>query len=375
MALDDFESSSSVDSSSVDTFLNDVSEAFVHREDAALVAVDPVTTRMIALMDSVASTPATVLLSGESGVGKEVFARYIHRRSKREKSHFVAINCAAVAASLLESELFGHERGAFSGAISTHQGVFERAHGGTLLLDEVSEMPLELQVKLLRVIQERQVQRVGGTRTIDIDIRIIATTNRDLMKYVDEGKFRRDLYYRLSVFPITVPPLRDRPAEIIALVKHYVKELSVAFDQPVSGITSAAQKRLMSYAFPGNVRELVNIVQRAIIICPRGGVIDAEHIVFENTPEVLIGVRHLAEKVDDADDSSQMKFEIGKQPLTEIRRNIIVETIRHFHGNRSKAAEVLGISTRTIRNKLKQYREMGIDLSGVYDDDSEEDAD
>ena len=363
-------SDKTIDPSELDSFFSDVSESMLTRENSEVVAVDPVTTRMISLMDSVAATPATVLLSGESGVGKEVFARHIHRRSKRDKGPFVAINCAAIPASLLESELFGHERGAFSGAVATHHGVFERAHGGTLLLDEVSEMPLELQAKLLRVIQERQVQRVGGTRVIDIDIRIIATTNRDLMKYVDENRFRRDLYYRLSVFPITIPPLRDRPGEVLALVQHYVKELSIAFDQPVSGISSAAQKRLLAYNYPGNVRELINIVQRAIIICPRNAIIDAEHIVFENTPEVVQGVRRLAEAVDDAD--GQLQFEIGKQSLTEIRRNIIVETIRHFNGNRSKAAEVLGISTRTIRNKLKQYREMGIDLSGIYDGEDEE---
>lgn len=364
-------SADELDPVTVDSFFNDVSEAFVHREESNVVAVDPLTTRMISLMDSVAATPATVLLSGESGVGKEVFARHIHRRSKRDRGPFIAINCAAIPASLLESELFGHERGAFSGAVATHQGVFERAHGGTLLLDEVSEMPLELQAKLLRVIQERQVQRVGGTRLIDIDIRIIATTNRDLLRYVDENKFRRDLYYRLSVFPIMIPPLRDRPGEILALVQHYVRELSAAFDQPVAGITSAAQRRLLSYSYPGNVRELVNIVQRAIIICPRGGFIDAEHIVFENTPEVMQGVRRMAEQAEDVEDG-HMKFEIGKQSLTEIRRNVIVETIRHFDGNRSKAAEVLGISTRTIRNKLKQYREMGIDLSGVYDNDEDD---
>lgn len=341
-----------------DDVLTQISEAIVTSQGwPTPIHRDPATRRLLSVADSVAATPATVLLSGESGVGKEVFARYIHAHSSRDRGPFVAINCAAIAESLMESELFGHEKGAFSGAIKQHTGVFEQAEGGTLLLDEITEMPLELQSKLLRVLQERKVRRVGATKDISVDIRIIATTNRDLLEYVDEGHFRRDLYYRLSVFPLAIPPLRDRPKDIPPLVAHYVAKLAEAFEKKIEGVSTEAMARLQSYPFPGNVRELVNVVQRAIILCGSSATIEKEHLAFETTTEMLEEVEeYSAEK---SDDSAEVSFKVGAQPLTEVRRVIIMETLRLYKGNRSKTAEALGLTTRTIRNKLRDYRERG----------------
>lgn len=321
---------------------------------------DPATRRVLSVADSVAATPATVLLSGESGVGKEVFARYIHDRSNRRKQAFVAINCAAIPESLLESELFGHEKGAFSGAVKQHRGVFEQADKGTLLLDEVTEMPLELQAKLLRVLQERKVRRLGGTHDVEVDIRIIATTNRDLKEYVEAGSFRRDLYYRLCVFPLAIPPLRDRPGDIDALFEHYVAQFAQAFEKSIAGIDDGARKKLQTYAFPGNVRELVNIVQRAIILCPDGERIRAEHITFETTEAMLETVQEFGADPSEVD-TGEVRFKVGETPLTEVRRVIILETLKHYDGNRTEAAAALGLTTRTIRNKLRDYRERGGD--------------
>lgn len=353
----------------IDEFLEDLAGAYP-LNGSDLICVDRGTVKLVRLLDSVAGTPATVLLSGESGVGKEVFARYLHEKSKVADGPFVAINCAAIPASLLESELFGHEKGAFSGAVKTHLGVFERAQNGTLLLDEISEMPLELQAKLLRVIQERQLVRVGGTNPINIKIRIVATTNRDLERYVEEGSFRRDLYYRLSVFPLVIPPLRDRRKDIVPLANFHARHFGDAYGQRVIGYSKEAMKLLRAYDYPGNVRELVNIVQRALILAPLDGTITAEHIVFHNTAEVTEAVQRFAADTN----KGEVTFKVGERSLTEVRRDMILATLRHFQGNRSKAADVLGVSARTIRNKLAQYRGLGIDLEGIdidQDDDEE----
>lgn len=339
-----------------------------------LINDDPVSRRVLAMAESVASTPATVLLNGESGVGKEVYARFIHRNSRRANGPFVAVNCAAIPDQLLESQLFGHEKGAFSGAVKQHQGVFERAHKGTLLLDEITEMPLELQSKLLRVIQEREVVRVGGSKPLKVDIRIIATTNRDLVRWVDEGNFRRDLYYRINVFPLAIPALRDRPGDIVPLFRFYLGKLSKIFNKSVTGLTSEAAEKLERYPFPGNVRELVNITERAIIICGESSVIEAEHILVEGSDELLQQFRHAAEvevqrvdseassPSDESEDEPSVTFELGSKALTDVRRVIILKTLKQFDGNRTRTAESLGVSVRTIRNKLKQYREDGEEI-------------
>jgi len=355
----------------IDEFLDDLASAAPLSSGADVICVDRSMVKLLRLMDSVAGTPATVLLNGESGVGKEVFARYIHEKSKHAKGPFEAINCAAIPASLLESELFGHEKGAFSGALKTHHGVFERAENGTLLLDEVTEMPLELQSKLLRVLQERQIVRVGGSHPISLNIRIVATTNRDIEAFVNEGGFRRDLYYRLSVFPLTIPPLRDRRKDIIPLANFYARHFGEAYGQRVIGYSKEALKKLKQHSYPGNVRELVNIVQRALILAPRNGTITEEHILFQNDTDVLTAVKRFAADTLEVK-RGQLSFKVGEQSLTEVRRDMILATLRHYDGNRSKAAEVLGVSTRTIRNKLAQYRALGIELDGIDEDPSDD---
>ncbi len=225
--------------------------------------------RIVNLASKVAKTDATVLLIGESGTGKEVLARYIHSQSPRCNSKFVAVNCAAIPSNLLESEMFGYEKGSFSGATRTHQGKFEQANKGTLLLDEITEMPLELQAKLLRVIQEKVIDRIGGVEPIKVDVRIICTTNRNIEDYVKEGKFREDLYYRISVFPITIPPLRERKEDIPLLAEHFLKQFSSSFGKNIEKIDDSAMEILINYPWPGNIRELQNVIERAVVLCDK----------------------------------------------------------------------------------------------------------
>ena len=321
----------------------------------------------------VAQRPSTVLLSGESGVGKEIMARFIHRSSPRAEKPFVPVNCAALPATLLESELFGHERGAFSGAVARHQGIFERANGGTILLDEISEVNLEMQAKLLRVIQERSMFRVGGTKEIALDVRLIATTNRNLRECVDAGQFRLDLYYRLNVFPLRIPALRDRPGDIEYLTRYHLGRLSRQFGGSLVGIERAALERLRAYPFPGNVRELVNILERATILAGDSSVVKAEHLILEAEgydgshglmeDTDLDHVEALADELSSPDgDGELMNFLPGSEPLTDVRRKIIIGTLQRFDGNRTRTAEALGVSLRTIRNKLRDYRDRGIDV-------------
>jgi two-component system response regulator FlrC len=325
-------------------------------DQQVLICRDETTEQLLSMAENVAETPSTVLLTGESGVGKEVFARYIHRESPRSDAPWIGINCAALPPSLLESELFGHEKGAFSGAVQQHSGVFEQADGGTLLLDEVAEMPKDLQAKLLRVLQEESVTRVGGQESIDLDVRIVATTNRDLRTWVEEGKFRHDLYYRLNVFPLELPPLRDRPRDIEPIVRLYLAQFADELDQRVRGITPDALERLERYPYPGNVRELLNILERAVIMCEDGSVVGTDELVLDRNVDLLDTPRER----DDGDDSHIVQFKAGDEPLTDVRRDIILNTLLRYDGNRTKTAEVLGVSVRTIRNKIKEYREAGI---------------
>lgn len=316
---------------------------------------DPLSYKVRELAESVAPTNSTVLLTGESGVGKEIFARFIHYASKRSHKPFEAVNCAALAPSLLESELFGHEKGAFSGAVAQHIGVFERANSGTLLLDEVSEMPVELQAKLLRVIQEREVSRVGGTETIPVDIRIIATTNRDLEQCVRNGEFRQDLYYRLNVFPLKIPALRERPKDISSLAKYYVGHLCETLDVEEKSLSDAAIKRLEAHNYPGNIRELINVLERAVILSRDTRVLGPEHIHFG-----AVSAEPDAESDFDLDedteaDDFELRFRAGDDQLTDIRRKVILATLERYGGNQTLTAQKLGVSVRTIHNKLKNY--------------------
>jgi DNA-binding NtrC family response regulator len=293
---------------------------------------------------TVAPTPATVLLEGESGTGKELFARAIHDQGQRADGPFVTINCAALPEGLVESALFGHEKGAFTGATVRTAGAFERAHGGTLLLDEVSEMRLDLQAKLLRAIQEREFERVGGTQAIKVDVRLVATTNRDLQAEVDAGKFRSDLYYRLNVIPIRTPPLRERQDDIPFLVHHFVQRTAQHLETTVPDVADDALKLLSARQWPGNVRELANVVERAVILS-HGQPISADRLRAFLKPE---------RNEQPAADTPAVAASLEDIPLNlgELERLMISRALSTTGGNRTRAAQLLGISERTLRNKL-----------------------
>jgi two-component system response regulator FlrC len=303
-----------------------------------LVAEDSLTRELLRLAARVAQSAATVLLTGESGSGKEMFARFVHDNSPRASGPFIAINCAAIPENLLEATLFGYERGAFTGAQASQPGKFEQANGGTLLLDEISEMPLALQAKLLRVLQEREVERVGGRKPIALDMRILATTNRDLADMVRDGRFREDLFYRLNVFPLRVPSLRERPRDIVPLARHFAARIAPARQPRYS---AEAEAVLRSHSWPGNVRELENTVQRALILAS-GETIAAADIVLSTTTPRAAGA------------------EAPATDMKSLEREHILSTLREVNGSRKLAVQRLGISERTLRYKLQQYRLEGV---------------
>lgn len=285
------------------------------------------------LVHEVAATGATVILFGESGTGKEVIARVLHLLSPRRNSGFIPVNCAAIPDTLLESELFGHEKGAFTGAVQARRGKFELAHGGTIFLDEIGEMPVALQAKLLRVIQERTFERVGGSREIRADVRVLAATNRDLEKDVRDGRFREDLYYRLHVFPVQLPPLRERNDAIPLLTDYFVERFGRQIGKRVQGVSPEALTILQSYRWPGNIRELQNVIERAVILC-RGAISVAD------LPATLLA----------CDSDAQ---ELGT--LKDLEREAILSALEKTGGNRRRAAEELGLSRRTLQYRLKEY--------------------
>ncbi|MDR0674106.1 MAG: sigma-54 dependent transcriptional regulator [Zoogloeaceae bacterium] len=318
---------------------------------SGVIVVDPVSLNLFGIAGRVAQTDATVLLTGESGVGKEVVARFIHRNSARREGPFVAINCAAIPENLLEATLFGYEKGAFTGAQTAQAGKFEQAQGGSLLLDEVTEMPLSLQAKLLRVLQEREVERVGGKKPIRLDIRVIATSNRDMMDAVRRGVFREDLYYRLNVFPILVPALRQRPADIAPLARHFVQEHGAAIGRPGLSFSAEAEAVLTTHPWPGNVRELENTLQRAMILAP-GKIIDAKLLSMPLAAPLSLP-SSAEEKLQNAEKSAD------NGNMKDLEREHILRTLAEVRGSRKATAERLGISDRTLRYKLKQYKEEG----------------
>lgn len=324
-------------------------------EDDGVIALDPVSRDLFAIAGRVAQTDATVLLTGESGVGKEVVARYIHRHSGRREGPFVAINCAAIPESLLEATLFGYEKGAFTGAQQAQAGKFEQAQDGTLLLDEVTEMPPGLQAKLLRVLQEREVERVGGKKPVPLDIRIIATSNRDMAEAVAAGVFREDLYYRLNVFPVAIPALRERPGDIVAIARHFVVDHGGRLGRPGVALTPAAEAALLAHDWPGNVRELENVIQRALILST-GSQIGPEHLHLAPRPA--------AEKADAPAVSAVPvaglpESEKRADTMKDLEREHILRTLAEVGGSRKAAIKRLGISERTLRYKLQQYRDEG----------------
>ena len=322
---------------------------FIYRDDSMA--------HVVKLAQQIAPSDASVLITGESGTGKEVLARYVHAKSSRARSAFISINCAAIPEHLLESELFGHEKGSFTGAVARRIGKFEEANGGTLLLDEISEMDVRLQSKLLRAIQERVIDRVGGGKPVPVDIRIIATSNRNLADVVKAGTFREDLFYRLNVVNLKIPPLRERPADVLELADHFVK-LYARANGMVRVLSTEARAQLIANRWPGNVRELENVMHRAVLIAPHEA-IGPESII---SPD---GARLDAQRAAPAVAHATLAAETVTRALVgrtvaDVERDLILETLKHCLGNRTHAANILGISIRTLRNKLNEYAGDGV---------------
>jgi two-component system, response regulator FlrC len=316
-------------------------------ESHAMVVHDPAMQATVHRAEQVAASEASVLITGESGTGKELLARHLHHRSRRSAGPFVALNCAAIPENLLESELFGHERGAFSGAVARRVGKFEAADGGTLLLDEISEMDIRLQAKLLRALQEREIDRLGGAAAVKVNVRILATTNRDLMAEVQRGAFREDLYFRLNVVSLHIPPLRERPGDIAALAEHFARRYADVNGLPFRPLSREAMLRLTSHGWRGNVRELENVIHRAVLLAD-GAAIGIEAIELGSSaasmqPMAGGGITSL----------------VGRR-MEEVERDLIIETLGHTLGNRTHAATILGISIRALRNKLRDYAAHGV---------------
>lgn len=323
-------------------------------DDATPVSEDPASEELLRLARRVAQSEATVMLTGESGSGKEVIARYIHNHSSRATGPFVAINCAAIPENMLEATLFGYEKGAFTGAYKAAPGKFEQAQGGTLLLDEISEMELGLQAKLLRVLQERELERLGGGKVIELDVRVLATSNRDMRTEVEQGRFREDLYYRLNVFPLHLLPLRERPGDIIPLAKLLLERVCQRSGMRVPQLSDAAATALQQYDWPGNVRELDNLMQRAQILA-RGDVIDVEALHFEQV------IARGTQQATGGKNASAPEVERLNDDLRQREYELIMEALQS--GSRQAAAERLGISQRTLRYKMAKLREDGFNLT------------
>ena len=344
--------------------------AAVTEETHSMIAADPAMQAVVKLADKIAPSEATVLITGESGTGKEVMSQYIHRKSKRANGPFIAVNCAAIPENLLESELFGHEKGAFTGATGRRIGKFEEAHGGTLLLDEVSEMAPSLQAKLLRVLQEKEITRVGSNDAVKIDTRIVATSNRDLEKFVKSGGFREDLYFRLNVVNIPLPALRERPSDLEKLAQFFADKYADANGIPRKKIAAEAHAKMKAYGWPGNIRELENTMHRAIIVSMEDE-LEAEAVNINATAAAPIPfpARDKSDKTKPESTSAPRPVNnpgaveslIGRT-VADVERDLIINTLEHCLGNRTHAANILGISIRTLRNKLNQYKDEGVKI-------------
>ncbi len=344
--------------------------AAVADESHQLVHEDEAMTAVLALADQVAGSEASILITGESGTGKEVLARYVHRKSARAEKPFISVNCAASPENLLESELFGHEKGAFTGAIARRIGKFEEANGGTLLLDEISEMDIRLQAKLLRAIQEREIDRVGGTKPVKVDIRIIATSNRDLADAVRHGTFREDLLYRLNVVNLRIPALRERPRDIRALAQHFARKYAEVNGVPFRPLAAQTEQALLGHYWKGNVRELENTIHRAVLLAT-GADIAPEAIRLPDGTQVGGSQAGATQSVMPQNVSVQSAVTnaaattrglIGRT-VSDVERDLILDTLDHCLGNRTHAANILGISIRTLRNKLREYSDAGVPVA------------
>ncbi len=320
---------------------------FQNKKPVKIITQDPKMEQILALASRVADSSASVLIQGESGTGKELFARYLHEKSNRASQPFIAVNCAALPENLLESELFGHEKGAFTGAMSQKAGKFELANKGTLFLDEITEMQFHLQAKLLRVLQEKVVDRVGGTQPVDVDVRVIATTNRDAREAVDNQAFREDLFYRLNTIPLIIPPLRERFKDLTLLCEFFIKKYCKIDGRHVKGMTKEVHTLLMNHGFPGNVRELENIIHRAVLL--------AEFDEIRPQDLLMEGVEPVCDSPHTSGEIQAVDLASGS--LKEMEQKMIFKTLDHTEGNRTHAAKILGISVRTLRNKLNEYKE------------------
>ncbi len=324
-------------------------------ESHALIARDPAMLATIRSAEQVARSDASVLITGESGTGKEIVARHIHRRSRRADGPFIALNCAAIPEHLLESELFGHEKGAFSGAVARRIGRFESAEGGTLLLDEISEMDVRLQAKLLRAIQEREIDRLGGQSPVRVDVRILATSNRDLRAEAAAGRFREDLFFRLNVVGLEIPPLRRRPADIPVLAAHYVRHYAQANGVEPPPLSEAALDRLAGHAWRGNVRELENVMHRAVLVAQGSSIEPPDLGLVPAVREAAVATAETAEP------APGLAGFVGRR-MEEVEQALILETLYSTAGNRTHAATILGISIRALRNKLRDYASQGVSV-------------
>jgi DNA-binding NtrC family response regulator len=333
----------------------------VAADQSSLIWRDPAMERVVQLAAQIARSDAPVLVTGESGTGKEVIARHLHQKSLRKDKPFVAVNCAAIPDNLLESELFGHEKGAFTGAVARRIGKFEEANGGTLLLDEISEMDVRLQAKLLRALQERMIDRVGGSQPVKVDLRIIATSNRNLGEAVREGSFREDLFYRLNVVHLRLPALRERPADILALADHFARKYAESNGLPVRPLASESRKLLLGNSWRGNVRELENTVHRAVLLAQGTEIGAAAVMTPEGETLGPAGGRDVASRA--AQTAEAVTRSLVGHTVADVERELILDTLDHCLGNRTHAARILGISIRTLRNKLSEYTSAGISVA------------
>lgn len=333
----------------------------VAEESHQMLFRDPAMGQVVKLAEQIAPSPASVMITGESGTGKEVMARFIHLKSPRADRPFVSVNCAAIPDTLLESELFGHEKGAFTGAVARRLGKFEEANGGTLLLDEISEMDVRLQAKLLRAIQEREIDRIGGSKPVKVDIRVIATSNRNLADEVARGTFREDLLFRLNVVNIRLPPLRQRPADIEMLSQHFVKKYAAANGVPERPLAPATIEALRMAPWRGNVRELENTMHRAVLLA-LGSQIELADIRLPDGTALSESIGRAVPAADQAggDAAGGAQPNLVGRTVADVERDLIIDTLKHCLGNRTHAATILGISIRTLRNKLKQYSDEGV---------------
>jgi DNA-binding NtrC family response regulator len=339
---------------------------FLNRDSISrreIIGKSPVVVRLKELIQRVGRTNATVMISGENGTGKELVANEIFLNSQRLNKPFIKVNCAAISETLIESEFFGHEKGSFTGATDQRDGRFELADGGTILLDEISEISLGLQAKLLRVLQEREFERVGGNKTIKVDVRVLATTNRDLFKAVQKGDFREDLYYRLNVFPIQVPPLRDRTGDVELLATHFLERFSREHGIKTAGFSPDGIAGLVAHNWPGNVRELQNVVERAAILTEEGAPITADLMGLASPIPTSAPSAGSGQATNGSAANSNGNAASGDVvPLHEMEKRAIIQALQQTNGNRTQAAEMLQISIRTLRNKLAEYRESGVEL-------------